>query len=118
MVRGGRSWLLSRVLSCTVQRLMTYDLCLAFGKVAFLLTAHAGVVIPAFGKVPWRITHRATHLLALPCFVLPCFVLPCIVRFPIVITSLHVALNLTITGHRGPAITIKLGLVHGLFVIL
>ena len=26
MVRGGRSWLLSRVLSCTVHRLMTYDL--------------------------------------------------------------------------------------------
>ena len=26
MVRCGRSWLLSRVLSCTVHRLMTYDL--------------------------------------------------------------------------------------------
>jgi hypothetical protein len=26
MVRGGRSWLLSRVLSCTVHKLMTYDL--------------------------------------------------------------------------------------------
>ena len=26
MVRGGRSWLLSRVLYCTVHRLMTYDL--------------------------------------------------------------------------------------------